>query len=115
MVTLLISLCEVVLAGSYFTRKPFVLVPTFFLIEKTSNFGKDFKFVDGTFGLVLDLVLHISRPLVPGYLEKSLKNQFLPHSELKSYQIDSIKSSSSRFFQQHQRHIPIPPKFSAMI
>jgi hypothetical protein len=26
----------------------------------------------------------------------------------------SIKSCSSRSFQQHQRHIPIPPKFSAM-
>ncbi len=39
------------------------------------------------------------------------KNQYLPHSESKSYQINSIKScSSSRSFQQHhQRHIPIPP------
>jgi hypothetical protein len=35
--------------------------------------------------------------------QKSLKDQFLPHSESKSYQINSIKSScSSRSFQQHQ-------------
>jgi len=43
--------------------------------------------------------------------QKSLRNQYLPHSESKSYQINSIKSCSSRSFQQHQRHIPIPPKF----
>jgi hypothetical protein len=47
--------------------------------------------------------------------QKSLKNQYLPHSESKSYQINSIKSCSSRSFQQHQRHIPISLKFSAMI
>ncbi len=34
---------------------------------------------------------------------KSIKNQYLPHSESKSYQINSIKSCSSRSFQQHQR------------
>jgi hypothetical protein len=45
--------------------------------------------------------------------EKSLRTQHLAHSESKSYQINSIKSCSSRSFQQHQRHIPIPPKFSA--
>ncbi len=45
--------------------------------------------------------------------QKSLKNQYLPHSESKSYQINSIKSCSSRSFQQHQRHIPISLKFSA--
>ncbi len=44
---------------------------------------------------------------------KSLKNQYLPHSESKSYQINSIKSCSSRSFQQNQRHIPIPPEISA--
>ncbi len=44
-----------------------------------------------------------------------LKNQYLPHSESKSYQIHSIKSCSSRSFQEHQRHIPIPLKFSATI
>jgi hypothetical protein len=37
---------------------------------------------------------------------KSLKNQYLPHSKSKSYQINSIKSCSSRSFEQHQRHIP---------
>jgi hypothetical protein len=47
--------------------------------------------------------------------QKSLKNQYLPHSESKFYQINSTKSGSSRSFQQHQRHIPIPPKFSATI
>ncbi len=47
--------------------------------------------------------------------QKSLKHQYLPHSESKSYHINSIKSCSSRSFQQHQRHIPIPPKFSATI
>jgi hypothetical protein len=47
--------------------------------------------------------------------QKSLKNRSLPHSESKSYQINFIKSCSSRSFQQHQRHIPIPPKFSALI
>jgi hypothetical protein len=58
----------------------------------------------------------------PGFLEfiwifsgrNHLKmSKYLPHSESKSYQINSIKSCSSRSFQQHQRHIPIPPKISA--
>jgi hypothetical protein len=43
------------------------------------------------------------------------QNQYLPHLESKSYQINSTKSCSSRSFQQHQRHIPIPPKFSGTI
>jgi hypothetical protein len=43
--------------------------------------------------------------------QKSLRNQFFPPSESKSYQINSIKSCSSRSFQQHQRHIPIPQIF----
>jgi hypothetical protein len=35
--------------------------------------------------------------------QKSLKDQFLPHPESKSYQINAIKSScSSRSFQQHK-------------
>jgi hypothetical protein len=35
---------------------------------------------------------------------RSLCNKFhLPHSESKSYQINSIKSCSSRSFQQHQK------------
>jgi hypothetical protein len=50
-----------------------------------------------------------------GIYLKTLKNQYLPHSESTSYQINSIESWSSRSFQQHQRHISIPPKFSAMI
>jgi len=45
--------------------------------------------------------------------EITKKNQYLPHSESKSYQINSIKSCPSRSFQEHQRHVPIPPKFSA--
>ncbi len=47
--------------------------------------------------------------------QKSLKNQYLPHSESKSYQINSIKSCSSRYFQQHQRHIPLLPKYLATV
>jgi len=47
--------------------------------------------------------------------QKSLKNQYLPHSGSKSYQINSIKSCSSRSFKQHQRQIPVPLKLSAMI
>jgi hypothetical protein len=47
--------------------------------------------------------------------KKSLKNKYLPQSQSKNYQINFIKPCSSRSFQQHQRHIPIPPKFSAMI
>ncbi len=41
------------------------------------------------------------------------KNQYLPHSESKSNQINSIKSLLIKnfFFQTHQRHIPIPPNF----
>ncbi len=47
--------------------------------------------------------------------QKSLQNQYIPHSKSKSYQIHFIKSWSSRSFQQHQRHIPIPPKKLATI
>jgi len=47
--------------------------------------------------------------------KRHLKNQYLPHPKSKSYQINSIKSWSSRSFQQYQRHFPIPPKFSATI
>jgi hypothetical protein len=36
-------------------------------------------------------------------LQKSLKNQYLPHSESKSYQINSIESCSSSSFQEHQK------------
>jgi hypothetical protein len=41
---------------------------------------------------------------------KITKKKNLPHSKSKSYQKDSIKSSSSRSVQEHQGHIPIPPK-----
>jgi hypothetical protein len=44
-------------------------------------------------------------------LQKWLWNQYLPHSESKSYQIYSIKSYSSRSFQQYQRTFEFPPKF----
>jgi hypothetical protein len=64
----------------------------------------DFSFQNLIFGIYLNHPQH-----------KSFKNQCLPHSESKSYQINSIKSCSSRSFQQHQRHIPIPPKILAMI
>jgi hypothetical protein len=40
--------------------------------------------------------------------QKSLKNQYLPHFESKSYHINP---AHQRSFQKHQRHIPIPPKF----
>jgi hypothetical protein len=45
--------------------------------------------------------------------QKSLNIQYLPHCKPKSYRLNSIKSCSSRSFQQHQSNIPIPPKFSA--
>ncbi len=35
--------------------------------------------------------------------QKPLKNQHLPHSQSKSYQINSIKSCSSRSFQKHKK------------
>jgi hypothetical protein len=47
--------------------------------------------------------------------QKSFKNQYLPHSESKCCQINSIKSCSLRSFQQHKRHFSIPLKFSVMI
>jgi len=46
---------------------------------------------------------------------KSFINQYLPHFESKSYHINFIKLYSSRSFQQHQRHILIPPKFLVII
>jgi hypothetical protein len=47
--------------------------------------------------------------------QKSLKHQYLPHFESKSYQINSIKSCSSRSFQQHQRHFPVPQNFQLRV
>jgi hypothetical protein len=58
----------------------------------------------GFFGIYLNFQLQIL-----------FKNQYLPQSESKFYQIYSIKSCSSRSFQQHQRHVPIPPKNLATI
>jgi hypothetical protein len=48
----------------------------------------------------------------PGFLELIwiFSGRNPTNSESKSYQINPIKSCSSRSFQQHQRHIPIPPK-----
>jgi hypothetical protein len=66
---------------------------------RVTTSSTDFSFQKN---LVSGIYLHFQR-------QKSLKN--LPHSESKSYQINSIKSCSSRSFQQHQRHIPIPLKF----
>jgi hypothetical protein len=54
----------------------------------------------GFFGIYLNFQQH-----------KSVKNQHLPHTESKSYQINSIKSCSSRSFQQHQRPVPNSFKF----
>jgi hypothetical protein len=64
----------------------------------------DFSFQNPVFGIYLNF-----------QSQKSLKNQYLPHSESKSYQLNSIQSCSSRSFQQHQRHILIPLKISATI
>ncbi len=64
----------------------------------------DFPFKTWFFGIYLNF-----------QRQKSLQNQYLPHSESKSYQINSVKSCSSRSFQQYQRLIPILPKFSARI
>jgi hypothetical protein len=43
--------------------------------------------------------------------QKSLKNQHFPHFESKYYQINSIKSCSSRSFQQHQSTFQSLQKF----
>jgi hypothetical protein len=64
----------------------------------------DFSFQNFVFGIYLNF-----------QWQKSLQKQYLLHSESKSYQINSIKSCSSRSFQQHQRPIPIPPQFSVTI
>jgi hypothetical protein len=56
-----------------------------------TTFSTDFSFQNLVFWNLLDF-----------QRQKSLKNQCLSHSESKSYQINSIKSCSSRSFQQHQ-------------
>jgi hypothetical protein len=72
--------------------------------SSVTTFSTDFSFQN----LVSGIYLNFQR-------QKSLKNQYLPHSESKSYQINLIKSCSSRSFQEHQMQIPILSKFSAMI
>jgi hypothetical protein len=91
-----------------------LIATTIFIKKKTSvacaigpsvtTFSIDFSFQN----LVIGIYLIFQQ-------QKSLENQYLPHSESKSYQINSIKSSSSRSFQEHERHIPMPPKISATI
>jgi hypothetical protein len=71
---------------------------------RVTMFSTDFSFENLVFGIYLNF-----------QWQKSLKNQYLPHSESKRCQINSIKSCSSRFFQQHQRQFSIPLKFSVMI
>jgi hypothetical protein len=63
---------------------------------------------------------HITIPStwIKGYTfkwHKSFKNQYLPHSESKSYQINSIKSCSSRSLQTTPKAHSNLPKFSATI
>jgi hypothetical protein len=72
--------------------------------SSVTTFSTDFSFQNLVFWIYLNF-----------QQERSLKNHYLPHSESKTYQINSIKSCSSRSFQQHQRKIPIPPTFSATI
>jgi hypothetical protein len=64
-----------------------------------TTFLTDFSFQNLVFGIYLNF-----------QHQKSLKNPYLPHSESKSYQINSIKSCSSRSIQKYQRHIPILKK-----
>ncbi len=71
--------------------------------SSVTTFSTDFSFQNLVFGEFIWIVSG----------RNHLKNQYLPHSESKSYQISSIQSCPSRSFQQHQRHIPISPKFSA--
>ncbi len=72
--------------------------------SSVTTFSTDFSFQNLVFGIYLNFQLQIS-----------FKNQYFSHSESKFYQINSIKSCSSRSFQQHQRHVTIPPKFLATI
>jgi hypothetical protein len=72
--------------------------------SSVTMFSTDFSFQNLVFGNLFGFRLH-----------KSFKNQYFPYFESKSYQINSNKFFSSRSFQEHQKHIPIFPKFSAMI
>jgi hypothetical protein len=70
--------------------------------SSATSFSTDFSFQNLVFGIYLNFS---SR--------NQLKNQYLALWESRSYQINSIKSCSSRAFQQCQWHIPIPQKFPA--
>jgi hypothetical protein len=70
--------------------------------SSVTTFSTDFSFQNLVFGNLFEFSA-----------AEITQNQYLPHSESKSYQINSIKSCSSKSSQQHQRHIPIPPKYSA--
>ncbi len=52
---------------------------------------------------------------IQGYLLKNVKFTRKNPKFPTVYQINSIKLCSSTSFQEHEMHIPIPPKFSAMI
>jgi hypothetical protein len=47
--------------------------------------------------------------------QKSLKNQCLPHLSCENYEINSIKSTMPRAFQQHHECPQIPIQFSVLI
>jgi hypothetical protein len=62
-----------VLSGSSFSRGPLVPIPTFFFnLENLCFQSNELKFFNRTLGPVLDLVLHMSRLLVPKFSEKLL-------------------------------------------
>jgi hypothetical protein len=56
--------------------------------SSVTTFSTDFSFQNLVFGIYLNF-----------QQQKSFKNQYLPHSESKAYQINFIKSCSSRSFQ----------------
>jgi hypothetical protein len=73
--------------------------------SSVTTFSTDFSFQNLVFFVVY---LNLQQ-------QKSLKIQYLRHPVSKSYKRNSIKSCSSRSFQQHQTHIPILLKCSFMI
>ncbi len=72
--------------------------------SSVTTFSTDFPSKTWFFGIYLNF-----------QQQKSLLNQYLAHSKSKSYQINFIKSFSSRSFQQYKTHIPIPLNFLATI
>jgi hypothetical protein len=68
------------------------------------TFSTDFSFQN----LVLIIYLKFQQ-------EKLLKIQYLSHLMFKTYEINFIKSCSSRSFKQYQKHIPIPLKISVVM